>query len=162
MRPLLDPVRRELIYLARDARGLTGYAHEDIVTSALGFVDLSTISGPLWNHATEQFECLTIALETWDEIADQQDEPYDSAVAVEEEVRALHWSEDRWARCQVINQLIDEIIFAGVFSHLPLFVVEPLETVPRDGMDSYNSLFTVGDRALLESISQELAKRVVS
>ena len=40
--------------------------------------------------------------------------------------------------------------------------VSPFESVPAYGLDSHNSLFTVGDRALLESISQELAKRVVS
>lgn len=118
-RPFLDPLRTELLYCARDARCLTGYARDEIVTTALGFVDLSAVSAPLWNEATEFFECLTVAVEGWDELA-LRDEPWDSAVAVEEQVRHITWDADRWARCQLINILIDRIIFAGIASHLPV------------------------------------------
>jgi hypothetical protein len=123
-RPLLDPGRTELVYLARAARDLTGYRREEMTTTALGFVDLSAVSAPLWNEASEAFECLVIAVEGWDELAARDDEPWDSAVDVAEEVRHIPWDADRWARCQLINIFIDRIIFAGMASHLPLYRVQ--------------------------------------
>lgn len=123
MKPFLDPTRTELVYTARYARQLQGYFRDEIVITALGHADLSAVSAPLWNEATEAFECLVIAIESWDELA-ERDAPYDSAVAVEEHVRAITWDADRWARCELINILIDRIISCGIFSHLPTWTVE--------------------------------------
>lgn len=121
-RPMRDPLRTELLYCARDAGNLTGYPREELITTALGFADLSSVSAPLWNEATDTFECLVIAVEGWDLLA-KFDEPWDSAVAVEEHVRHITWDADRWARCQLINILIDRVISAGIFSHLPCWTV---------------------------------------
>jgi hypothetical protein len=118
----MDPLRTEILYCARAAAGLTGYAREERVTAALGFANLSSVSAPLWNEATDAFECLAIAVEGWDILA-AFDEPWDSAASVEEMVRLESWDADRWARCQLINLFIDRIIADGIFSHLPLWTV---------------------------------------
>jgi hypothetical protein len=116
-------MRTELVIAARQAVGTNGHAYDSISIGALGFADVSSIFDSVWSFAQDAFDGLVIAIEQWDELADD-DEPYTSAIFPEEGVRAIGWDADRWNRCQIICLLVDRIIWAGIISHLPTYTVE--------------------------------------
>ena len=121
-RPMLDPLRSELVIAARMAVGTNGHTYDAISIDALGFADVSSVDS-VWSYAQDAFDSLVCAIDEWDVLA-ADDEPYTSCIFPEEGVRAVGWDGDRWLRCELINLLVDRVIFAGIVSHLPTYTVE--------------------------------------
>jgi hypothetical protein len=152
--PNLDKRRSALLNKAR----LLADAGQDIdkaisiTTTTMSSLGLLQAKPGTYAVAVELFEQLAAVTICFDiraaELGPWPDE-------VETGVVSPTWGPEMCILAESINGRIDFLLDYSVDHGV-------LETVPRDGLDSYNSLFTVGDRALLESISQELAKWVVS
>lgn len=122
-RAYLDPLRSELVNLARTAADSDSVTRDDIAITALGWVYMTSASPSCWSYGLDAFDCLVDNVRAWD-LRAADDEPWERFIFPEEGIRAVSWDGDRWLACEHLNLAVDALIFAGQVSHLPVYRVE--------------------------------------
>lgn len=122
-RAYLDPLRSELVNLAREAVDSDSVTRDDIAITALGWVYLTTASPSAWSYGLDSFDCLIDSVRAWD-LRAENDEPWERCIFPEEGIAAVGWKQDRCNLMDTLNLAVDALIFAGQVSHLPMYRVE--------------------------------------